>query len=190
MWASKRACSACIRAEQWGRFEMTDEKRRALPAALVEVATEIFYAQVENWLALGGLEYAGRVEPMGGIDLNHLRKIWSLGEEKWQSFWNGYVELIGVNGPQVIPPEPNHRKRASARFHRYPVNHGLTPLVRFLFLTPAPDTANAELFRHWRKILWTASKRVPDVYARTLAAADAGTKARIAALMSSDTPVA
>lgn len=180
--------AACLFSEKWRNFEMTDEKRQSLPCPIREIATQIFYDQIANWVQVGGLEYSGRVMPMDGIDLNQLRTMWTMGEDHWQKFWKGYIELIGVNGTSIIPPEPNQKKRASAHFHRYGPGDGLSTLMQFLLLTPAPDPKNTEFFTMWVNTIRQASKRVPEVFARSLAQTDTDTKARIAALMSHSIP--
>lgn len=177
---------ACLFSEKWNDLWRTegfnDESRKKLPPLVVDTATDIFSQQVYNWLDLGGLEYSGRVAPMFGISLARFKSAWKRDSAQWDAFWQGYIELFGVNGLAIIPPEPNTKVREPARFHRVASGEsaGLREFFQFLFYNEAPPVEDVEYNKMWRKFLLTASKRLPDYYANFVAEVDVATKQRLA----------
>jgi len=178
--------AAALFGEAWLKVFDHQDKLDLLRAStdlteLTEIAAEIFVVQANHWLSLGGLEYAARVELMPMISLDHLHKIWLKTEAEWKNFWDGYLELLGINGLSVIPPEPNLNARPSPNFHT--INRNFTEpvsLLRFMFLTPAPTVEDIEFNNLWHQIFSNAAKKLPSSYAKILAQMDATTQNRVA----------
>ncbi len=110
--------------------------------ARAELAAEAFVEQVRRYRA----NPVRQPQPLKGMNVDHLRRIWSWSDSDWQKLWDTYREYLSG--------DRSGSGSDRAPLFYFPIENAASSIVEFLIGTPQRSHAAV-----WRDLLKTAQSK-------------------------------